>query len=80
MKSRTVAGCCDPVEEIVRELNRFLRGWAGYFRYGNSAQFFDKITLHVREPAVDLHRQPPPAVTDGSAGGSSPDQSPDRLG
>jgi group II intron reverse transcriptase/maturase len=36
-----------PVEIIVRELNRFLRGWAGYFRYGNSAQFFDKITLHA---------------------------------
>jgi len=36
-----------PVEVIVRELNRFLRGWAGYFRYGNSAQFFDKITLHA---------------------------------
>ena len=36
-----------PVEVIVRDLNRFLRGWAGYFRYGNSAQFFDKITLHA---------------------------------
>ena len=22
-------------------------GWAGCFRYGNSAQFFDKITLHA---------------------------------
>ena len=36
-----------PVEEIVQDLNRFLGGWAGYFRYGNSAQFFDKITLHA---------------------------------
>lgn len=36
-----------PVEMIVRDLNRFLRGWAGYFRYGSSAQFFDKITLHA---------------------------------
>jgi RNA-directed DNA polymerase len=36
-----------PVEVIVQDLNRFLRGWAGYFRYGNSAQFFDKITLHA---------------------------------
>jgi len=36
-----------PVEVIVRNLNRFLRGWASYFRYGNSAQFFDKITLHA---------------------------------
>jgi group II intron reverse transcriptase/maturase len=36
-----------PVEEVVRDLNRFLRGWAGYFRYGNSARSFDKITLHA---------------------------------
>jgi RNA-directed DNA polymerase len=36
-----------PVEIIVRDLNGFLRGWAGYFRHGNSAQFFDKITLHA---------------------------------
>ena len=35
------------VEVIVQDLNRFLRGWAGYFRYGNSAQFFDKITFHA---------------------------------
>ena len=27
-----------PVELIVQEINRFLRGWAGYFRYGNSAR------------------------------------------
>ena len=33
----------DPVEVIVQELNTFLRGWAGYFRYGNSAHAFDKI-------------------------------------
>jgi group II intron reverse transcriptase/maturase len=36
-----------PVEDIVQDLNRFLAGWAGYFRYGNSAQSFDKITLHA---------------------------------
>jgi group II intron reverse transcriptase/maturase len=36
-----------PVEEIVQDLNRFLGGWAGYFRYGNSAQFFDKIQLYT---------------------------------
>ena len=36
-----------PVEDIVRDVNRFLRGWAGYFRYGNSAQFFDKITRYA---------------------------------
>jgi len=36
-----------PVEDIVGDLNRFLGGWAGYFRYGNSAQAFDKISLHA---------------------------------
>src|SRR5215218_4428363 len=30
-----------PVEDTVQELNQFLRGWAGYFRYGNSAHHFD---------------------------------------
>ena len=32
-----------PVEDIVAELNRFLRGWAGYFRYGNSARVLGQI-------------------------------------
>ena len=30
MRARLVA----PVEQVVGELNRFLRGWAGFFRYG----------------------------------------------
>jgi RNA-directed DNA polymerase len=46
-----------PVEIIVRDLNRFLRGWAGYFRYGNSAQFFDKITLHALRRLAGLIAQ-----------------------
>jgi group II intron reverse transcriptase/maturase len=36
-----------PVEDVVQDVNRFLRGWAGYFRYGNSADAFDKITFHA---------------------------------
>jgi RNA-directed DNA polymerase len=32
-----------PVEEIVEDVNLFLRGWAGYFRYGNSANHYKKI-------------------------------------
>lgn len=32
-----------PVEVIVRELNWFLRGWAGYFRFGNSALLLGQI-------------------------------------
>jgi group II intron reverse transcriptase/maturase len=37
----------DPVEVIVQELNRFLRGWAGYFRYGNSRRHFTKISTYA---------------------------------
>jgi group II intron reverse transcriptase/maturase len=36
-----------PVEAVVQDVNRFLRGWAGYFRYGNSADAFGKITFHA---------------------------------
>src|SRR3954447_10148683 len=32
-----------PVDQVVTEVNLFLRGWTGYFRYGNSAKAFDKI-------------------------------------
>jgi group II intron reverse transcriptase/maturase len=32
-----------PVEDIVRDLNLFLRGWANYFRYGNSARILGQI-------------------------------------
>ena len=35
------------VEVIVDEVNRFLRGWAAYFRYGNSAVRFEKIMHYV---------------------------------
>jgi RNA-directed DNA polymerase len=33
-----------PVEEIVQDVNGFLRGWAGYFRHGNTANHLDAIT------------------------------------
>ena len=36
-----------PVEVIVAKVNRFLRGWAAYFRYGNSAIAFEKIIHHA---------------------------------
>ncbi len=35
------------IEVIVHDLNHFVRGWAGYFRYGNSARQFTKIMLHA---------------------------------
>ena len=36
------------VEWIVQDINRVLRGWAAYFRYGNSARHFDKIMGYAR--------------------------------
>jgi RNA-directed DNA polymerase len=36
-----------PVEQVVGDLNRFLRGWSGYFRYGNSSVQFDQINRHA---------------------------------
>ena len=36
-----------PHEQVVREVNAFVRGWTGYFRYGNSARAFDKLMLHM---------------------------------
>jgi RNA-directed DNA polymerase len=50
-----------PVEEVVGSVNRFLRGWAAYYRIGNSARFFDKIrTFAVSRLAIfvaKLHRR-----------------------
>jgi len=38
-----------PVEQVVRELNRFLRGFAAYFRYGNSARQLAQINRYAAE-------------------------------
>jgi group II intron reverse transcriptase/maturase len=38
-----------PDEWVVQELNQFLRGWGGYFRYGNSARMFDAISQYALE-------------------------------
>jgi len=50
-----------PVEQIVRDLNWFLRGWSGYFRYGNSAREFNKINHYTMDPPRTVHRQAPQA-------------------
>jgi len=51
-----------PVEQVVQDVNRFLRGWAGYFRYGNSARPFDCIHAHAVNRLVQFlakrHKRP----------------------
>jgi RNA-directed DNA polymerase len=37
----------DPVEEVVQDINKYLRGWGGYFRYGHSALHFDRISNYA---------------------------------
>src|SRR5712691_7028588 len=37
-----------PVEEVVQDMNSFLRGWAAYFRYGNSATHFEQVSFQAR--------------------------------
>ena len=38
-----------PLEHTVENLNPVLRGWGGYFRYGNSGQKFDAIDSYVNQ-------------------------------
>ncbi len=38
-----------PVDETTGKINVFLRGWVGYFRYGNSAHHFDTISAYAAE-------------------------------
>jgi len=39
----------EPVQPLVTELNRLLRGWGAYFRVGNSARQFAQVDHYVRE-------------------------------
>jgi Group II intron, maturase-specific domain len=52
------------VEEVVQDVNSFLRGWAGYFRYGNRP--FDKIGTYplARLSLFVAKRHQMPAVKD----------------
>lgn len=38
-----------PAIVVVQDINRFLRGWGGYFRYGNSTQQFRQLDAFVFE-------------------------------
>ena len=41
-----------PVEEVVQDVNDFLRGWANYYRYGNSRLAFTKIRTYALQRLV----------------------------
>lgn len=68
-----------PVDETVREVNAFLRGWAGYFRYGNSARHFDAISNYAAH-RVASHVAKRHKRTRGYGWSVLAFQSPDRLG
>ncbi|MGH3599018.1 MAG: reverse transcriptase domain-containing protein [Pseudonocardiaceae bacterium] len=68
-----------PVDETVREVNAFLRGWSGYFRYGNSARHFDAISNYAAH-RVALHVAKRHKRARGYGWSVLAFQSPDRLG
>jgi RNA-directed DNA polymerase len=39
----------EPIQAIVDEVNRLLRGWGAYFRVGNAARQFQQVDDYVRE-------------------------------
>src|ERR1700758_4634584 len=68
-----------PVDETVQEVNVFLRGWAGYFRYGNSARHFDTISDYAAR-RVSSHVAKRHKRSRGYGWSVLAFQSPDRLG
>jgi group II intron reverse transcriptase/maturase len=68
-----------PVDETVQEVNSFLRGWAGYFRYGNSAHHFGAISNYAAR-CVASHVAKHHKRSRGYGWSVLAFQSPDRLG
>ncbi len=50
-------GRTEPWDEIRRELNQFLGGWANYFAYGSPAVSFRLVDIHVTNRARNLLRR-----------------------
>ena len=46
-----------PVDEVVADLNEYLRGFASYFRYGNSARSFGLLDEYAIELALFLAKR-----------------------
>ena len=49
---RRYVGCS--MEQVITNLNRVLRGWGAYFRYGNSTRKFSAIDSHVTQRMAKL--------------------------
>ena len=48
-----------PVAQVVGDLNEYLRGFASYFRYGNSGRSFGLLDEYAIEPlALFLAKRP----------------------
>jgi len=58
-KVRKITNPAQPikVEQIVKELNRALRGWVDYFRVANSSKKFGKIRLYAAKKVRKFMRR-----------------------
>ena len=52
-----------PIRDVVRDMNRALRGWSGYFHYRNSTAVFQKVKRHAEE-RLRIHLRKRHKVTD----------------
>lgn len=50
-----------PIKELVDDMNRFLRGWSAYFRFGNSTLLFEKLISFAPDASGDRGLWSPPA-------------------
>lgn len=55
-----------PINDVVRDINRTLRGWSGYFHYRNSSAVFQKVKRHA-EDRLRIHLRKRHKVTNWKA-------------
>ena len=67
-------------ELIAEDLNRFLRGWAAYFRYGHSAAALQQDQAVRADAARAVHQQEAPPQPRFRVAGAGRLPSPDELG
>ena len=47
LREMTASRCKQPVKALIREVNRFLRGWGGYFGSGYPSKVFRRVNWYV---------------------------------